>query len=93
MQTLLYILSILLIINALLLIFSVNRDGTKAPEGLQKPPPPITKRAGEGHTGRRVTEPNGTTVLGNIKKIGQEIKAQSKKREQEPVGEGHNSIV
>jgi len=92
MQNILFAISILLAVNALLLIFSVNRDGTKAPEDLQEPPPPINKRAGEGHTGRRVTEPNGTTVLGNIKKIGQEIKAQSKKREQEPIGEGHNGI-
>ena len=38
MQTLLYILSILLIINALLLFFSVNRNETKTPKRQQEPP-------------------------------------------------------
>jgi hypothetical protein len=93
MQTLLYILSILLIINALLLFFSVNRNGTKLPEDLQEPQPPINKRVEEEHTGYREKETNGTTILRNIKLIEQEIKTQNKKREQEPIGEGHNSIV
>ena len=92
MQTCLYILSILLIINALLLIFSVNRNETKTSKELEEPPPPITKLVKEEQTGYRVAVPNGTTVLRNIKQIEQEIKAQNKKREQEPIGEGHNSI-
>jgi hypothetical protein len=91
MQTLLYILSILLIINALLLFFSVNRNGTKTPKDQQEPLP-ISKRVEEEQTDHGLTKPYGTTILRNIKKIEQEIKAQNKKREQEPIGEGHNSI-
>ena len=93
MQNILFAILILLAVNALLLIFSVNRNGTKTPKALQEPPPPMTKLVKEEQTGYRVAVPNGTTVLRNIKQIEQEIKAQSKKREQEPIGEGHNIIV
>jgi hypothetical protein len=73
MQTLLYILSILLIINALLLFFSVNRNETKTSKELEEPPPPITKLVKEEQTGHRVAEPNGTAVFRNLKHIGQDI--------------------
>ena len=73
MQTLLYILSILLIINALLLFFSVNRNGTKTPKDQQEPPRPMNKLVKEEQMGHHVTEPNGTAVFRNLKQIEQEI--------------------
>jgi hypothetical protein len=73
MQNIILAISILLAINALLLIFSVNRNETKTSKELQKPPPPITKLVKEDQTGHRATEPNGTAVFRNLKQIGQDI--------------------
>jgi hypothetical protein len=92
MQNIIVAISILLAINALLLIFSVNRNEPKTSKALEEPPRPMNKLVKEEQMGYRVAVPNGTTVLRNIKQIEQEIKAQNKKREQEPIGEGHNSI-
>ena len=73
MQNIIVAISILLAINALLLIFSVNRNGPKTPKILQEPPPPMTKRVKEKRTAYRATEPKGTIVFRNLKQIEQEI--------------------
>ena len=73
MQNILFAILILLAINALLLIFSVNRNGPKTPKALQEPPPPMTKRVKEKRTAYRATEPNGTAVFRNLKHIEQDI--------------------
>ena len=73
MQNIIVAITILLVINALLLIFSVNRNEPKTPKALQEPPPPMTKWGKEEKTGYHETEPNGTAVFRNLKQIEHEI--------------------
>ena len=87
MQTFFYILLTLLAINALLLLFSVNRT-VKISKKEQKKPMPIMKPVREYQRSYLKAEPKDISVFKKIKNLTQEIKEQQQKREQEQINEG-----
>jgi len=87
MQTFFYILLTLLAINALLLLFSVNRT-VKISKKEQKKPMPIMKPVREYQRSYRKAEPKDISVFKKIKNLTQKIKEQQQKREQEQINEG-----